>query len=61
MVEEAAGLLIERRDRREIVLIQLEIEDREVLGHAFLADGFRDGGDAALVQPAQDDLRDALA
>ena len=61
MIEEAAGLLVKRADRCHIFQVQLEVEDREVLGHPLLAHGLRDGDDVALDQPPEHDLCDALA
>ncbi len=61
MVEEAAGLLVQRGDGGQVLGVQLEVEDREVLGHTLPADRLGDRHDAPLDQPAQDDLGDALA
>ena len=46
---------------RHVVGAELEVEDVEVLGHPLLAHRLGDRHDAALRQPAQDHLGDALA
>src|SRR3954468_19579032 len=61
MVEEAAGLLVKRGDRGQILGVEHEVEHDEILPHAFLAYRLRDGHDAALGEPGQDNLRNALA
>ena len=48
-------------DFREVVRRELEVADGEVLPDAFFVDGFRDGDDVFLQQPAEDDLCRRLA
>jgi hypothetical protein len=57
VIEETAGFGIQRCNRRHIVRTQVEIEDSEVFRDAFWAHRFRNRDNAALCQPAQNDLR----
>jgi len=61
VIEEAARPLVECRDCGQVLLAQFEIEHREILGHAILADRLGDRHDAPLDEPAQNHLRDRLA
>jgi len=61
VVEEEARAGVERGDRGQVVVGELEVEDVEVLGHAVRADRLRDDDDSALDQPAEHDLGDGLA
>ena len=56
MVEEGALLAVQRRNRVHIFCTELEVEYIEVFGHALLAHRLGNSYDAALRQPAQDDL-----
>lgn len=60
-VEDYALTFVESGDCHHLVIGEGEIEDIEVLGHAFLADGLGDDDDVALVEPAEDYLTDRLA
>ena len=57
VVEEAAGFCVQRSNRRHIFRTEVDIEHVEILRDAFWAHGFRNCHDAALGQPAQNDLR----
>ena len=60
VVEEERGPCLHRRDPRDLVVCQLEIEDVKVLPHPIGADRFWDYDGATLHEPAKDDLAHGL-
>jgi hypothetical protein len=61
VVEEQRCAGVHRSDAGHLVVGECEVEDVDVLGDAVGPDRFRDDDDAALDEPAQDDLGDGLA
>lgn len=52
LVEKRGSLLVHGRDLSHIFSAQFEIEDGQVLDHAFLVDALNESGYAALVIPS---------
>ena len=60
-VDDTRVVLVHRVDLGHFVVGEAEVEDVEVLRHAFLVARLRDGHDAPLREPTQGHLRGGLA